>query len=291
MYPSRFRYESPSTVEEAIQLLVKGGGEAKLLAGGQSLIPMMKLRFASPQTIVDINGISGLDYLEFAADGSIRIGALCRHAALERSAELGVRQPTMAAAAPLVADPIVRKRGTLVGSLCHADPQGDWAAVMVSLGGHIVVQGPSGQRSIPVADLVRGPFQTTLTSDEMGIEAVVPAPSGTPMGGFLKLERRIGDFATAAVAVGLDMSGSTVTKAGIGLVGVGSRTINAKEAAASLTGGPLSESGIAEAGRLAASAAEPHSDHRGSADYKRHIVETFVIRILNRVASSMEKVA
>jgi len=291
MYPSRFRYESPSTVEEAVRLLAAGGGEAKILAGGQSLIPMMKLRFAAPQTVVDINGIPGLDHLEFASDGSIRIGALCRHAALEQSAELGVRQPTMAAAAPLVADPIVRRRGTLVGSLCHADPQGDWAAVMVSLGGHLVVQGPSGKRSIPITELVRGPFQTTLAPDEIGIEAVVPAPSGTPMGGYLKLERRIGDFATAAVAVGLDMSGSTVTQAGIGLVGVGSRTINAADAAASLAGGSLTDSSIAEAGRLAASAAEPHSDHRGSADYKRHIIETFVVRILTRVASSMEKVA
>lgn len=291
MYPPRFRYESPSTVQEAVAILSAGGGEAKILAGGQSLIPMMKLRFASPQTIVDINSIAGLDYLDFASDGSIRIGALCRHATLERSAELGVRQPTMAAAAPLVADPIVRRRGTLVGSLCHADPQGDWAAVMVSLGGHLVAQGPSGKRSVPVTELVHGPFQTTLAPNEIGIEAVVPAPSGTAMGGYLKLERRIGDFATAAVAVGLDMNGSTVTRAGIGLVGVGSRTINAEDAAASLAGGSLSDSTIEQAGQLAAAAAEPHSDHRGSADYKRHIVETFVVRILTRVASSMEKVA
>ena len=291
MYPSRFRYESPSTVEEAIRLLSESGGEAKILAGGQSLIPMMKLRFAAPATLIDINNIPGLDGLEFAADGSIRVGALCRHATLEQSAELGVRQPTMAAAAPLVADPIVRNRGTLVGSLCHADPQGDWAAVMLALGGHLVAQGPSGQRSIPVADLVSGPFQTTLANDEMGIEAVVPAPLGVPMGGFLKLERRIGDFATAAVAVGLDMSGSTVARAGIGLVGVGSQTINATDAAASLVGGSLTDESIAEAGRQAAAASAPRSDHRGSADYKRHIIETFTVRILSRVASSMEKVA
>lgn len=291
MYPPRFSYAAPSTVAEAVGLLAASGGEAKILAGGQSLIPMMKLRFASPATIVDINNIDGLDYLTVGSDGSVRIGALTRHAALERSADLAGAQPVMAAAAPLVADPIVRNRGTIVGSLCHADPQGDWAAVMIALGGHLVVQGSSGQRTVAVADLVSGPFQTTLAPDEMGIEAVVPGPRGTATGGYLKLERRVGDFATAAAAVSLDMSGGTVTRAGIGLVGVGSRTINATEAAAALEGGTLTEDRIAAAGDAAAAAAQPHSDHRGSADYKRHIVRTFVERILSRVASSMEKVA
>ena len=192
MYPSRFQYEAPKTIAEAITLLSEAGGEAKVLAGGQSLIPMMKLRFASPQMIVDINNIEGLDHLDFASDGTIRIGALCRHAALERSAELGMRQPVMASAAPLVADPIVRNRGTFVGSLCHADPQGDWASVMVALGGSLIVEGPSRQRSIPVSDLIHGPFQTVLAHDEIGVEAVIPAPVGTPMGGYLKLERRVG---------------------------------------------------------------------------------------------------
>lgn len=291
MYPSRFQYESPTTVEEAIRLLVESNGEAKILAGGQSLIPMMKLRFANPEMIVDINGISDLDYLNFAQDGSIRIGALCRHATLERSAELGARQPTMAAAAPLVADPIVRSRGTFVGSLCHADPQGDWAAVMVALGGSLVVQGPRGRRTIPVADLAHGPFQNALTHAELGVEAVIPAPAGVPMGGYLKLERRVGDFATVAVGVSVDMDGSSVARAGIGLVAVGPKTISAEEAAAALVGGPLTEERIAAAADLAAGASDPRSDHRGSADYKRHMVQTFVTRILTRVASSMEKVA
>ena len=291
MYPSRFRYESPKTVEEAIRLLTEAGGEAKILAGGQSLIPMMKLRFAAPQMLVDINGIAGLDHLDFAVDGSVRIGALCRHATLERSAELKVRQPTMAAAAQLVADPIVRNRGTLVGSLCHADPQGDWAAVMVALNGELIAQGPSGRRSIAVSNLVSGPFQTTLAPDEIGVEAVIPVPSGVPMGGYLKLERRVGDFATVAVAVAVDMQGSSVARAGIGLAAVGSKTINAIEAAASLEGGPLSESRITAAADAAAAVAKPRSDHRGSAEYKRHMVHTFVVRILTRVAASIERVA
>jgi carbon-monoxide dehydrogenase medium subunit len=291
MYPPRFRYESPKTVEEAIGFLTESNREAKILAGGQSLIPMMKLRFAAPEMIVDINGIEDLDYLDFSADGSIRIGALCRHATLERSVELGVRQPTVAAAAPLVADPIVRTRGTLVGSLCHSDPQGDWAAVMTALGGHLVAQGPSGRRSIAIADLVTGPFQNTLAFNEVGVEAVVPAPAGVPMGGFLKLERRVGDFATASVAVALDTQGGKVTRAGIGLGAVGSKTINAEEAAEAVVGGLLTEDRIAAAGDLAAAVAQPHSDHRGSAEYKKHIVRTFVVRILSRVAGSMEKVA
>ena len=131
MYPSRFRYEAPRSLAAAIELLASGGGEAKVLAGGQSLVPLMKLRFATPELLVDINNIGGLDYHREDPDGTLHIGALCRHADLEHSGLLQAKQPTMAAAAPLIADPIVRNRGTLVGSLCHADPQGDWASVAV----------------------------------------------------------------------------------------------------------------------------------------------------------------
>lgn len=291
MYPPRFRYEAPTTVAEAVKLLEEGAGEAKVLAGGQSLIPLLKLRFADPHTIVDINNISDLDYLRFGDDGSIRIGALVRHAALTRSDELAAKQPVMAAAAPLVADPIVRNRGTLVGSLCHADPQGDWAAVMVALGGSLIAQGPSGNRTIPVRDLVHGPFQNALAHNELGVEAYVPAPAGTPRGGYLKLERRVGDFATVAVAASVDMDGANVARAGIGLAAVGPKTIAVDEAAAVLVGGPLTDESIAEASEIAAGAASPRTDHRGSAEYKRHIVSTFVSRILRKVAASMEKVA
>jgi carbon-monoxide dehydrogenase medium subunit len=291
MYPSRFSYEAPASIEEAIALLSASKGEAKILAGGQSLIPLLKLRFAAPASIIDINNIPGLDYLTFESDGSIRIGALCRHAALERSSELETRQPVMASVAPLVADPIVRNRGTLVGSLCHADPQGDWASVMMALGGSVVAQGPSGRRSILVSDLVSGPFQTVLAPDEIAVEAFVPAPSGVPMGGYLKLERRVGDFATVAVAVSVDMDGDKVARAGIGMTAVGPRTLNASEAAAALVGGPLSESVIAEAADLAAGAADPRTDHRGTAAYKKHILRTFVVRLLSKVATSTQKVA
>src|SRR2546422_531384 len=196
MYPSRFRYEAPRSIEEAIALLQHGGGEAKVLAGGQRLGPLLELRFAAPELLVDINGLPGLDYHKADPDGTIRIGALCRHADLERSTILASRQPTMAAAAPLVADPIVRNRGTLVGSLCHADPQGDWASVVLALGGSVVARGPRGTRTIPLAGFVTGPFQNVLDPDEIAVEAVIPAAQGARSGGYLKLERRVGDFAT-----------------------------------------------------------------------------------------------
>src|ERR1700749_3966206 len=173
MYPSRFRYEAPRSLDEAISTLRDGGDYAKVLAGGQSLVPMMKLRFASPELIVDINNLPGLDYHRAGPDGSLRIGALGRHAELEFSDLLKSTQPTMAAAAPLVADPLVRNRGTLVGSLCHADPQGDWASVMLALGGAVIGPGRSGGLAIALADFVTGPSQNVLEHDEIAVEAVV----------------------------------------------------------------------------------------------------------------------
>ena len=286
MYPSRFRYEAARSLDQAVRLLRDGGDEAKVLAGGQSLIPMMKLRFASPELLVDINTIPGLDYHHVAPDGSIHVGALCRHADLEHSELLGSRQPTMAAAAPLIADPLVRNRGTLVGSLCHADPQGDWASVVLALGGSIVAHGPAGRRSIPAAEFVLGPFENALAHDEIAVEAVIPAPRGAPAGGYLKLERRVGDFATVGVAVAIETDGSSVTRAGIALTGVGGSTIGATDAAAALTGKPLTADSIGQAAELAASVARPKTDQRGTAEYKRHLVRVFVNRILDGTATA-----
>ena len=282
MYPSRFRYEAPHSLAEAIGLLRDGGDYAKVLAGGQSLVPLMKLRFASPELLVDINNVPGLSYHRADPDDTLRIGALCRHAELERSELLASTQPTMAAAARVIADPVVRNRGTLVGSLCHADPQGDWASVVMALGGSVVAQGPTGRRSIPMAEFVTGPFENALEADEIVVEAVIPAAQGVRSGGYLKLERRVGDFATVGVAVALETRDSVVSRAGIALTGVGGSTIAATEAAAALTGRPLTVDSISEAAELAAAAARPRTDHRGSAEYKRHMVATFVDRILSR---------
>ncbi len=288
MYPSRFRYEAPRSLDEAIATLRDGGDYAKVLAGGQSLVPLMKLRFAAPELVVDINNVPGLDYHRADADGTLRIGALCRHADLERSSLLKSSQPTMAMAAPLIADPIVRSRGTLVGSLCHADPQGDWASVVLALGGSVVAQGPRGRRSVPMAEFVTGPFENVLEPDEVAVEAVIPPATGARAGGYLKLERRVGDFATVGVAVALELSGETVTRAGISLTGVGGSTIGATEAASALTGQPLTSQTIEMAAGLAADASRPRTDHRGSAEYKRHMVHTFVTRILERAAAGPE---
>ena len=262
-----------------------------MLAGGQSLVPMLKLRFAAPEVLVDINELPGLEYHRVEPDGTIRIGALCRHADLEHSPVLTAAQPTMASAAPLIADPIVRNRGTLVGSLCHADPQGDWASVVTALGGHVVAQGPSGRRAIPLPELVTGPFENTLAFDEIAVEAVIPAPRGEAAGGYLKLERRVGDFATAGVAVAVERSGDSITRAGIALTGVGPSTIDAVAAAEAIVGRPLTAASIEQAADLAAEAARPRTDHRGSASFKRHVVHTFVVRLLRRVSESAERAA
>lgn len=277
MYPSRFHYEAPGSVAEALDLLHMYGANAKVLAGGQSLIPLMKLRFSAPEVIIDINHIQELDYLA-EADGHLRVGALCRHKTLERSPMLPDRYPTVSAAAPLIADPIVRNRGSLVGSLCHADPQGDWGAVMLALGGDVVALSSAGQRVIPVSDLIVGPFQNSLRADELAVEARIPTPSNPVAGDYLKLERRVGDFATVGVAVFAAFAGATVEQAGIALTGVGSSNIKATQAEAALVGGPLNAGSIDQAARAAAQAAEPKSDVRGSAEYKRHMVYTFVSR-------------
>jgi len=291
MYPSRFGYEAPKTMEEAIAILDKYAGEAKVLSGGQSLIPVIKLRFAAPEMLVDINGIPGLDYNRVDPDGSIHIGALCRHEDLENNALMEKHAPTIAAAAPLVSDPIVRTRGTFVGSVCHADPQGDWAATMTAMGGHIVAQGPKGTREIAMKDFVIGPFQNTLAHNEIAIEAVIPAPKGVRVGNYLKLERRVGDFATASVAVSLEMNGETVVTAGIALASVGGRTIDASAAAQSLVGKKITPELISEVAAAVAATAEPRTDHRGSSDYKRQIVKTFVSRILTGLATTAQKAA
>jgi aerobic carbon-monoxide dehydrogenase medium subunit len=281
MYPAKFRYEAPRSLAEALDLMRTHGDEAKVLAGGQSLVPMIKLRFAEPGVLVDINNVPDLNHHTQDTGGALRVGALCRHADLEYSELLPDKQPTMAAAAPLIADPLVRNRGTLVGSVCHADPQGDWASVMLALNAEIIAQSATGQRAIPMSEFVTGPFQTALLADEIAVEVRVPAAQGTRSGRYLKLERRVGDFATVGVAVALETDGDKVIGAGIALTGVGPNNIKAVDAERVLTGSTLEPDVVQEAARLAADAAEPTTDHRGSAAYKRQVVKTFVTRGLS----------
>ena len=281
MYPGRFEYEAPATLDEALATLDRYGDEAKVLAGGQSLIPLMKLRFASPRMLVDINRLPGLDGLA-EEEGELRIGALVRHKDCERSSLLGGRWAVLGDAAPQISDPIVRNLGTVAGSLAHADPQGDWGSALMAAGARVVARGSEGSREIAVEDLFEGPFTTTLEPTEVITEVRVPDPGPKAGGTYLKLERKVGDFATAAVAVHVSFSNGTVGRAGIALTGVGPRNLRAHAAEEALAGTTLDDEAIGEAARLAAEAAEPHDDVRGSADYKRNVVRVFTERGLRK---------
>lgn len=276
MLPSRFEYHRPETIEDALQAL-SSLEDAKVLAGGQSLIPVMKLRFASPAHLVDINRIPGLDAIE-DEDSGLRLGALVRHNQVAGSETIAARFPMLAAAAPQIADPLVRNLGTVGGSLAHADPAGDWGSVMLAAGASVVLRSTRGEREVPVRDLLVDIFTTMLEPDEILAAIRVPRPTGKVGGTYLKLERKVGDFATVGVAAQVELSNGTIARAGIGLTGVGGKNLEAVEAQESLTGAEPTDDGFAQAGRLAAAASSPTSDVRGSVEYKRHIVEVFVRR-------------
>ncbi len=284
MLPSRFEYHRPDSLEEALQLLAEHGDEAKVLAGGQSLIPVMKLRLAAPAHLIDISRL-GMDSIA-EADGHLAIGALARHRDLERSDLLKARYPVMAAAAPLISDPIVRNLGTIGGSLCHADPAGDWGSVMLALQASVVLRSGRGERELPISEFLQDTFTTALEPDEILTEVRVPQPAGSSGGTYLKMERKVGDFATVAAALHLSLSDGTIERAGIGLTAVASKNLQATDAEASLAGAEPTEAAFAEAGRLAAEASSPVTDVRGSAEYKRHIVDVYVRRGL---ATALEK--
>jgi carbon-monoxide dehydrogenase medium subunit len=285
VFPADFTYHAPTSLDEALALLAEHADDAKVLAGGQSLIPLMKLRFAIPAIVIDVNRLPDLDTLA-EEDGELHIGALVRNRALERSDLLASRYPTMAAAAPLISDPVVRNQGTMVGSLCHADPQGDWASVLLALDGEVVARSSGGERRIPIAEFLQGPFTTALRPDELAVEARVPGPGADFSGTYLKLERKVGDFATVGAAVFVALRGDTVTHAGIGLTGVGATNIKAREAEQALVGQRLTDGVVEEAARLAAAASDPKSDIRGSAAYKRHVVQVFVARGLRQATAA-----
>ncbi|MGH2635924.1 MAG: FAD binding domain-containing protein [Actinomycetota bacterium] len=280
MLPARFEYHRPGSIDEALGLL-SSLEDAKVLAGGQSLIPVMKLRFAAPANLVDINRLPGLDGID-AADGTLRIGALVRHNQMAGSEVVGARHPLLGSTAPQIADPLVRNLGTVGGSLAHADPAGDWGSAMLAAGATVAVRSSRGEREVAISDFLVDIFTTTLEPDELLMEVRVPLPAGPSGGAYLKLERKIGDFATVGVAVQVELSGGTISRAGIALTGVGSKNIPATEAERSLGGAEPGEEAFANAGRLAAAAADPVSDVRGSVDYKRHVVDVYVRRGLAR---------
>jgi carbon-monoxide dehydrogenase medium subunit len=267
-----------------VETLGEHAGDAKVMAGGQSLIPVLKLRIASVGTIVDLNRVGGLDGID-ETDGELRIGALVRHADAERSALLTGRYGLLGDTARLVADPLVRNRGTICGSLAHADPQGDWGSALLAARAQAVVRGRNGERMVPVETLALGPFMTTLEPDEVITEVRVPDPGSRAGGCYLKLERKVGDFATAAVAVQVTLAADgTCQRAGIGLTNVGPTPLAARRAEAYLAGKRLDDGTVREAGRLAAAESAPTADGRGSAEYKRDLVRVLTARALRRAA-------
>jgi len=285
MIPAAFEYVAPGSVSEAIGLLQRHGSDAKIIAGGQSLVPMLRFRLASPAVLVDIGRIAELAYLR-EEDGWLRIGALTRHAEMERSPLIRDRYPLLASTAGWVADPIVRNLGTVCGSLAHADPAGDWGAALLAARARVVLSGPSGQRTLALEDFLLDTFSTALGEDELLTEVQVPAPTGATGGNYQKIERKVGDFATAAVGVqiGFDARGR-IAAAGIGLCAAGPISRRAARAEACLIGQPPNDAAFANAGALAAAQAEPSADTRGPADYKQDMFRVLTVRALRAAAA------
>src|SRR5688500_458916 len=281
--PAPFDYARASTVDEAIGLLERLGPEARLIAGGHSLLPMMKLRLATPEHLIDINPLAGeLAYIR-EQDGEVRIGALTRHRDILESDLLARRFAIVRDAEELIADPPVRNRGTIGGALCQADPSEDLSAVCAALGAVAVIRGRAGERLVDMDEFHRGPYETAVGDAEMLVEVRIPV---RPHGGsaYEKVKRRTGDWATAASGVALWLEGADVAAAGIALSAVNPRGVHSTRAEQALVGRPPSEEAFAEAAALAAEDCDPIGDLRGPADYKRHLANELTLRALRRAA-------
>lgn len=279
MIPPSFDYQALETLADAVALLSENPG-AKILSGGQSLIPMMRFRLAEPVLIVDINRVTGLEYIK-EEDGWLKIGGLTRESAVDGSSLVASRYPLLADTARLIADPLVRNRATVGGNLAHADPANDHPATMLAYRARVVVTGPAGQREIPIDEFFLGPFESSLSQDEILTEVRIPSSNGRSGGAYQKLERKVGDYATAAVAAQVTLDGAgKVASVGIGLTNVGLTPIRASAAEDYLIGKAPTPENISQAASLAAEAAEPEPDYRGSEAYKRSLVRTLAHRAL-----------
>jgi carbon-monoxide dehydrogenase medium subunit len=278
--PAQFEYEVAGSVDEAISLLQRYGPESRLLAGGHSLIPMMKLRLAFPEVLIDIHELDNeLRYVR-EEDGTLRVGALARHRDLLESPIVQARYTLLADAEKFIADPLVRNMGTVGGSFAHADPSEDLPAAFVALGAEVVARGPRGERTIAIEDLTVGPFETALEPDEILTEARVPrAPQGSS---YFKVERRAGDYASAALGAALWMSGDEIEEARIGMCSVGSTTLRAGGAEEVLKGQHPDGELYRRAAERAAEECDPPDDARGTPDYKRDLVRVLVVRALEQ---------
>ena len=280
MIPPSFEYLTPSKISDAIAMLQKHGEEAKILAGGHSLIPAMRLRLSEPGYLIDISGIQGLDYI-LEESGQLRIGAMTREASLEESQIVREKYPLLLDTAKMIADPSVRNVATVGGNLAHGDPANDHPATMLALGAIVVVEGPNGSREIGIDDFFPDFFTTALEPEEILTEIRIPSPPSGSGGAYLKIERKVGDYAAAAVACQLNIdSGGSIQNIGIGLTNVGSTPIRASSAEQLLQGKNPDQNMIAEAGRLSAADSEPMEDLRGSAEYKRALVNELTQRAI-----------
>ena len=282
MIPPSFDYHVPNSVNDAVGMLKKYGSEAKILSGGMSLIPLMKLRLAEPIHLIDINRISDLDQIK-EADGFLTIGALVREANLEKSVLIRSKYPLLLDTTLVIADPLVRNRATIGGNLAHGDPANDHPATMLALEAELVVAGPQGERKIPVTGFFTDLFTTALSSDEILTEIRIPIPPPGSGGAYFKLERKVGDFATAGVAAQLTVGKDDVCeRVGIGLTNVGVTPVKAEKAEEALRGKKIDGESIKRAAQLAAQESAPTADLRGSEEYKRDLVRVLTVRALNR---------
>ncbi len=282
MIPAPFDYSAPSSLDEAFALLDEHGDEAKILAGGHSLIPMMKLRFASPEHLVDINNIPGLAYIK-EENGWLKIGALTREVALEESDIISAKYPIFVDASKLIADPQVRNMGTIGGNIAHGDAANDHPAVLIALGAEVEITSKEGTRTVSIDEFFYGFYTTAIQENEILTAINIPAPPSNTGNAYHKLERKVGDYATAGVAVQITLDESGIcTHAGIGLTNVNATPMRASRSEEAIIGTKLTEDDIKQAGKLAAEDCNPSADLRGDEDYKRATVNALTKRMIKK---------
>jgi aerobic carbon-monoxide dehydrogenase medium subunit len=286
--PGPFEYERATSVDHAIGLLDRLGEGARVVAGGHSLLPMMKLRIANPEYLIDINDLA-LELGYVITDPTlVRIGAMTRHRELLESDALAAVCPIFRDAERVIADPVVRNRGTLGGSLCQADPAEDLSTVCEVLDAVCLARGPSGEREIPIDDFLVGPYETALAYNEMLVEVRIPVRHHTSSA-YAKVERRVGDWAVTAAGAAITLDGDAIATARVGLTAVNPDAAALAELSAALVGQPATEEVFADAGRRAAQACEPVTDTRGTAEYKRHLASELTIRTLRSAAERVRE--
>lgn len=282
MIPAAFDYHRPGTLDEAVGLLARHGEQAKVLSGGMSLLPLLKLRLGEFAHLVDIGRIPGLEFIK-EETGFLRIGANTRQATLERSDLIRTKYPILGDAVPLIADPLVRNRGTIGGNLANGDPGNDQPAIMLALAATLVARGPKGERTVPANQFYKGLYSTALAPNEILTEIRIPVPPARSGGAYVKLKRKTGDFAVAAAAVQLTLDGKgAIERAGIGLTSAGPTPVEAADAAKFLVGKMPDEKTIMEAAKMAAARSSPSADRRGSVEYKREMARVLTARALRR---------